>query len=239
MANETFNTQIYHSEVKRRMAFQAGFLADTFDNSGVAEFTSKKGATLNYKVTTIPTAVDLNVEGDHTITSYASTDVSMTLDGKQLMYELSTQEEENTAFGIVSDAQMNSVTSISEFVEYTIGDYLNLHVTNVAGSASTAITGLDDLAPATAFLSASKVPRIGRYAALHTTPYSVLASSLVANEQAQAESMRLGTIPQTVGLNFREAAYADYQIVNGEFGASALTVKAGVAAGLSALTITG
>ena len=235
----TFNTSIYHSEVLRRMAFEAGFLADTFDASGVADFVGKDGKTLNYEVSTIPTTSALTIAGTHAITDYTSTNVQMTLAARQQMYQLTDQEIENTAHGILTDSGMNSANAISEYVEGIIGTYLNLHITNVVGATGTALDGLDDLAPATAFLSANKVPRMGRFAALHTTPYSVLASQLLVNETAQAESMREGIIPKSSGLLFREAAYANFSLTNGVFGAGALTVKTTVAAGLSALIING
>lgn len=239
MANAIFNTDLFHDDVLLRVLFFNGFLADTFDASGVAEFRSKKGKTLNYNISSIPAAQTLAVTGEHVITDVGGVEVSMSLLGKQSMSDFSAQELNNTAYDEAVAAVANNVSSVAEWVEETIGSYLNLSVTNVVGSVGSAVDTVNDMEPAISFLSNSKVPRQNRWAALNTTSYNTIAPTLLANQQANSESVQMGTIPMRNGLNYREAVYAAITITNGEFGVGALSVKTTAAGGATAFIITG
>ncbi len=243
MANVNPDTLIYARKmILRSQGFLPSAMFHTLDTQYVDIAQSQSGAQIEIESLDATTADTLATSGAIVATDVGTATESLTLSGKQKVYVISDQEYANTAYLLDKAVNMKSVDACFEAVENGLGDFMNLNVRQVAGSASSAIDSLDDVTAAAAVLDSFKTPQIGRWAALKSTAYQKLVGTVAlagAEVQNNEKVIRQGDLSVQSNLQYINSVYSARAFTNGTFGAGALAIKGTVAAGLTAIIIDG
>ena len=222
MANSNPETIIYANKMfQRSSGFLPSAMFNTLDTQYVDVAQSKDGATIQLKGFNSSTADALATTGALVVTDVGTQTKTISLTGKQKVYTISDQEFANTAYLLDDAANMEAIDSCFEAVETGLGDFMNLNVRQVSGSATTAITTLDQVTSAAAKLDSFKTPQIGRWAALNSTAYQKLVGTVALagdNVQGDQSVIRKGDLSVQANMQFINSVYSARAFTNGEFG---------------------